>query len=104
MQQVRRTYVPSRLRRSLTAAECGCRLPGEARLPLQGRQKGGDMDRLRGLSRCGRLLLALVVGGAVFGIASAVGERTLAWASARECTPRRPGMRSAIAPAKVPGR
>jgi hypothetical protein len=30
------------------------------------------MDRLRGLTRGGRLLLALAVGGAVFGIASAV--------------------------------
>src|SRR6516225_12247466 len=37
-----------------------------------GRQKGGDMDRLRGFSRGGRFLVALAVGGARFGIATAV--------------------------------
>jgi hypothetical protein len=38
----------------------------------RGRQKGEDKGRLRGLNRGGRLLVALVVGGAVFGIANAV--------------------------------
>jgi hypothetical protein len=47
-----------------------------------GRQKEGGVDRLRRLSGSGRLLLALAVGGALFGIATAVGERTRGWTSA----------------------
>src|SRR5262245_10124335 len=48
----------------------GARLPGEAEA-MAGR-KEADMDRLRRLSRGGRPLLALAVGGAIFGIATAV--------------------------------